>query len=143
MVNPKMTARHTHLRFGQFYGEWLHWNTGSVTYMAQREGSGSKGYYRLMNAWCIDDYTLEQCISRGVQWIIIKHIVSGFRKHAKKTVVEYYATRVEDFFGPRSGNHTAGTTKQRYLPRAFWRITPVLAEKAIAKLIAIGKVSHS
>lgn len=137
---PKIIDKRGHLVHGNFYGDWYWFDSGSMLYVATREGDDTRGYFRLKNAWCIDEYTLEQCIKRDVQWIVVKHIVSGFTKRAKKQVVEYYATRVEDFYGSQSGEHRMGVTRQRYLSRQFWRITPVTAKKAIAKKMGIGKM---
>lgn len=132
-----MDWKSAHRPNGHFYGLWTQFDTGAHLYTAYRQGSGSRGYFKNKNAWCIDEFTISQCRARGVEWITVIHDVSGYRKGAKKLVREYYATKVDDLYGPHSGEHSLGVTKQRFLPRGFWKMNPCNGYGETAKKMAI------
>lgn len=139
----KVERKSAHRPNGHFYGMWVHFDDDGVMYSAYRQGSGTKGYFRNKDAWCIDNFTLESAAAKGVKWITVLHDVSGFRKKGATPDRQYYGTLLEDFYGPLSGEHKVGVTKQRYLPRIFWRKNPLATFSATAKKVAIGRVSHS
>jgi hypothetical protein len=118
-VGVKVIHRRPHYRNDRFYGLWVTFDTGLKAYVAYRRGSGrsTAGYFQNTNAWCLDCTTLEHAKRDGVTWLAVVHDVS-------KTVRHYYGTPIEDYFGPRSGEHRAGDTRQRYLSRVFWRHNP-------------------
>ena len=140
MKRAKVDWRSTHRPDQHFYGVWTQFDNGKQLYTAYRQGDGTRGYFRNKNAWCIDEFTIQKCRDRGIEWITVIHDVSGFKKGAKKLVREYYATKIDDLYGPNSGEHPLGSTKQRFLSRVFWRLNPCNGFGDTAKKMAIGRV---
>ncbi|MCL2874696.1 MAG: hypothetical protein FWF12_00075 [Betaproteobacteria bacterium] len=135
---PKIVSRRRHERNGKFYGLWLEFDSGEKLYVAYRKGVGLRttGYFQKTNSWCIDTMTLNHATATGVKWIAVIHDVGKGTRH-------YYSTPIEDFYGPRSGVHSEGSTRQRFLPRAFWLNNPYTDPELIEKKVKIaGRVAR-
>lgn len=126
---PFVVSFRPHRVCGNTYGFWCESRTGKKFYLAMREGSGLKGVFRLSDSWCLDEKTLELCKLDGIDTIFLIHKVG--RKHIKH---HFYATRIEDFYGPFSSPHSGmtpmGVCRQRALPRRAWRVNPIIEKVA-------------
>lgn len=109
-----MTAKmEPHTVNGRFYGGWYYLPSGQVIYVAHRK---MREIYRKRHAWCIDRYTLEECVNRGVNFVAV-----AVRRGKKPAM--FFLTPTADFFGPMSFEHI-GDTRQRGLPLDAFRKNP-------------------
>lgn len=108
-----VVKREAHSINGRKYGMLYHLDDGRIIYLAWRSGMKTKGYFHKTNSWCIDVNTLRMCEHRGVCAVGVAHKVGG--------KVDYYLTRIEDFWGADSDRHREGDTPQRSLCRERFR----------------------
>jgi len=106
-------------------GAWYDLEDGRSIYLAHRRLSQ---VYAKRNAWCLERLALEECLSRGTKYagVVIKQ---GKRKL-------FYATLVEDFFGPESFTNPVNIL-QRGLPLSRFRVTPAMRQENIEAQIRL------
>lgn len=121
---PKVVKREAHSVNGRKYGMFFHLDDGQVIYMAWRSGLKTRGYFHKTNSWCIDTTTLRTCEHRGVTAVGVAHRVNG--------KVDYYLTKLEDFWGEESTTHREGDTPQRALCRERFRVNSTRRATVIA-----------
>lgn len=92
-------------------GAWFELEQGGI-YLGFRR---KRDLYAKRNAWAIERIALEDTLAKGIKYagVVMK---DGKRKL-------FYATLVEDFFGPDSFTHPQNIL-QRCLPLSRFRITP-------------------
>ena len=114
---------------GRHYGWWIEFDDGQQMYVAFRAGTrDQRGYNRKQDAWLIDTRVLHEARARGITHI---GLVAG------KTKRTYYATWLEDFFGPKSQAFAGKDSPQRMLMRNAWRINPMIDEGNIARAMRL------
>lgn len=101
------------------HGAWYTLEDGRGLYLGFRR---KRDLYRKRNAWGIERIALEQTIEWGMKYA---GIVMKEGKHKL-----FYATPVEDFFGPESFTHPQNIL-QRCLPLSRFRITPDMRREIV------------
>lgn len=93
-------------------GAWFTLPDGRGIYLGFRR---KRDIYAKRNAWCIERIALEQTIEWGIKYAGV------VLKDGKRRL--FYATPVEDFFGPESFTNPENIL-QRCLPLSRFAITP-------------------
>lgn len=132
--SPFLSNFRPHRVCGITCGFWCKSVRGQKFYLAVREGSLSRGILRDGDCWCMDERTLDMCKLDGIEVIFLAHKVG--RKHVRH---HFYATLLEDFYGPfssqRIGVTPGGSCRQRALPRRVWRVSPVM--DSVARQVSV------
>ena len=115
---------------GKFYGWWIKFSDGECAYVAYRKGSGSRGHFRLKNAWCFDLSVLNDAKHRGVKTIMVVH-------DRGKKQRDYYATPLQMLLEAPSEPHAEGATRQRRLALRLWIVNPSRNAETIAKSLKL------
>lgn len=101
------------------HGAWFQLDDGRGLYLAYRR---KRDIYRKRNAFGIERIALEDTLERGFKFagVVVK---DGKRKL-------FYATPVEDFFGPESFTHPQNIL-QRCLPLSRFAVTPAMRRENV------------